>query len=356
MQRAKLGLCVLTLTGCAVDEAIAEFRDAPGACLPSECGERSASGCYCDDECVQYGDCCSNHEAVCSGEVSQCGGPPSACGEQATSGCWCDASCSEYGDCCADYATACGAGGDEGGSGDGYYASIDPQAQGSTMVNALHDLIDDHDALSYSELWNAFAVTDGGVSGCSGIYDIYSSQCWTSSSQRCGSYSEEGDCYNREHSWPHSWWGGTQDERYTDLFHLYPTDGYVNGIRGNLPYCEIVESQANYVSSNGAKRGPCETAGYSGLGFEPPEAFKGDLARTYFYMAVRYEGEFTCCGMEGVSGPNLQAWLEAQLRAWHTQDPVSAKEIARNEAIFGLQGNRNPFIDHPEWVARIGDF
>ena len=104
------------------------------------------------------------------------------------------------------------------------------------------------------------------------------------------------------------------------------------------------------------RRSPCQSSGYSGTGFEPPDAFKGDLARSYFYMAVRYEDEFTCCSGSGVVGDDLRPWLEAQLLIWHASDPVSAKEIARNDAVHALQGNRNPFIDHPEWVGEIADF
>lgn len=195
--------------------------------------------------------------------------------------------------------------------------------------------------------------------GCASneIFDIYSGDCWHETSGRCGTYQEEGDCFNREHSWPRSWWGGsTSTDQNSDLFHIYPTDGYVNGIRSNLPLCDVDDGSATYISANGAKRGSCVSPGFSGTGFEPPAEFRGDLARSYFYMSVRYRDELTCCDNEMVDGETIDAWLESQLRVWHGQDPVSAKEIARNEAAFELQGNRNPFIDHPEWVGQIADF
>lgn len=304
--------------------------------------------------------------------VDTCFAVPSPCGSQSPDGCWCDDGCTQYGDCCSDYVPACvddgndsggndSDGNDSDGGGSGgplhpYYGGINASLTGDALESALHGLIDGHTVVSYGDLWSAFAQTDGSVPGCNGIYDIYSDVCWNPNSQRCGSYSEEGDCYNREHSWPRSWWGGSSAAQFSDLFHLYPTDGYVNGIRGNLPYCEVSSSSVDYESSNGSRRGNCAVSGFSGEGFEPADAFKGDLARTYFYMAIRYRGEFTCCAEDGVNRAEITSWEEAVLRQWHTADPVSSKEIARNEAVFSLQGNRNPFIDVPAWVDQVFDF
>jgi endonuclease I len=91
--------------------------------------------------------------------------------------------------------------------------------------------------------------------------------------------------------------------------------------------------------------------------FEPTDSFKGDLARVFFYMSVRYGLEDENWDSSfAVEGASIEQWEEDVLRAWHIMDPVSEKEIQRNEAVFGIQGNRNPFVDHPEWVCLIGDF
>ncbi len=105
---------------------------------------------------------------------------------------------------------------------------------------------------------------------------------------QCGNYGGEGDCYNREHSWPKSW-SDEDAPMYSDLFHLYPTDGYVNGRRSNYPFGDV--GSASWTSMNGSKVGSCSYPGYSGTVFEPIYEYKGDFARSYFYMTVRYYNE-----------------------------------------------------------------
>jgi endonuclease I len=142
----------------------------------------------------------------------------------------------------------------------------------------------------------------------------------------------------------------------TDLFELWGTDGYVNGLRGNLPIGIV--SSVTYKSTNGCLIGTCSSStGYSGACFEPPVSFKGVVARSYFYLATAYWNEWDCCDTDGVNGSDIKPWMESILRSWHNTYPVSDFEISRNNRIYSnYQHNRNPFIDYPEWVDQISDF
>jgi endonuclease I len=239
----------------------------------------------------------------------------------------------------------------------GYYnqaAGLD----GTALQGALHNIIKDHNIVSYNSLISWFATTDKKSNNT--VWDMYSDvpggtppYVYTyNSGDECGNYGGEGDCYNREHSWPKSWFGGEVLPMYSDLFHLYPTDGYVNGKRNNYPYGEV--GQAQWTSQNGSKLGTCTWPGYSGTVFEPIDAYKGDFARTYFYMSVRYyteDGGWP--GSPMTTGSQLKAWALAMMEQWNDQDPVSQKEIDRNDAVYQIQDNRNPFIDHPEYSDLI---
>lgn len=237
-----------------------------------------------------------------------------------------------------------------------YYASA-YNKKGYALRSALHQIIKNHTTLTYNSLWGAFQSTD--INPNNGkIWDIYSyssdtqaSYYFTYSSDQCGSYSSEGDCYNREHSVPKSWFND-QSPMVTDLFHIYPTDGFVNGKRGNLPLGEV--SNATWTSSNGSKLGNCTVSGYSNTVFEPNDNYKGDLARSYFYMCVCYMDKNLGCESQSMfNNGSLKPWALQMLINWHNADPVSQKEIARNNAVYALQHNRNPFIDHPELVGKI---
>ena len=152
---------------------------------------------------------------------------------------------------------------------------------------------------------------------------------------RAASGRQEGEGYTREHSWPKSWFGGEVTPMYSDLFALYPTDAHVNGNRGNYPLGEVASPE--WTSLNGGERGPCSYPGYSGIVFEPIDEFKGDLARTYFYMSTRYYTEDASWpGSPMTDGAELLPWAAEMLLEWHTEDPVSQKEIDRNGAIYGL--------------------
>jgi endonuclease I len=226
----------------------------------------------------------------------------------------------------------------------------------TALQQALHDIIDNHNSVTYDYLWTAFQTTDKKPNGK--VWDMYSDVPggtppyeYTFVSDQCGNYSGEGSCYNREHSWPKSWFSDLTP-MYTDMFHLYPTDGYVNGKRSNYPYGKV--GSASWTSQNGSKLGSCATPGYTGTVFEPIDAYKGDFARSYFYMATRYFNEDNgWAGSDMTTGSQLKPWAMTMLLLWNDQDPVSLKEINRNNAIFGIQNNRNPFIDHPEYAQNI---
>ena len=235
----------------------------------------------------------------------------------------------------------------------GYYNMALGKSDQQLML-ALHEKINGHYMVYYGNLWEKFKTTD-----CNGttIIDRYANTQYTYGTNQCsGSYSGVGDCYNREHSVPNSWWGADQDTMYTDLYHMYPVDGYVNGQRGNLPFGDC----ANGSACGTGKVGSCTHSGYSGTVFEVADEYKGDFARTYFYMVVRYMdrvGSWTS-GLGSVvftnsSYKHLTPWAISQLLEWHRNDPVSTLESNRNEAVYGIQHNRNPFIDHPELAEYI---
>lgn len=238
----------------------------------------------------------------------------------------------------------------------GYYSSAE-NLSGESLRAALHSIVRNHSSVSYSQLWDSFYSTDMRPDNGK-VWDIYSDRpgqtaayYYTFGNDQCGSYSSEGSCYNREHSVPKSWFGDAAP-MYTDLFHLYPTDGFVNGKRGNLPFGEV--ANATWTSTNGSKLGANTYPGYYGQVFEPIDSFKGDLARTYFYMTLCYRDKNLGVEEQSMfSGGDLKPWSKDMLLKWNAIDPVSQKEIDRNNAVFLIQHNRNPFIDFPELVEKV---
>jgi endonuclease I len=227
---------------------------------------------------------------------------------------------------------------------------------GSALRVALHNIIKGHTAGSYSGALTAFQTTDVKPNGK--VWDMYSdipggTPPYEYSFGQTGQGATEGLGYNREHSWPQSWFGGSLP-MYSDLWILYPTDAKVNGYRSNYAYGVV--GSASVVSLNGSKLGTSATAGYSGTVFEPIDAYKGDLARGQFYVATRYFNEDQGWpGGPSAAGAELYPWAAAQYLAWSQADPVSWKERMRNGAVYVYQHNRNPFVDHPEFVAMIYD-
>ncbi len=240
----------------------------------------------------------------------------------------------------------------------GYYNSANGLT-GDQLKMALHDIVKGHTTVTYANLWTAFWSTDNKGNGV--VWDMYSDRpngnppyTYYLGQDQCGNYSVEGDCYNREHSFPQSWFNNDGTAR-TDLHHIFPTDGYVNGKRSNYAYGEV--GSASWTSRNGSKLGACKTPGFSGTVFEPIDEYKGDFARAIMYMSVRYYGEDGSWGSSDMTTKSeIKPWAIQMLMRWNEQDPVSQKEIDRNNAIYNdYQHNRNPFIDHPEYARMIWD-
>lgn len=232
---------------------------------------------------------------------------------------------------------------------EGYYDDAVGKS-GSTLQSTLAKIIS-HSDPGYDSLWDIYKTTDRRSDGK--VWDMYSNTTnFTFGSDQCGNYGGEGDCYNREHSIPKSWRGGS---KYSDAHMVVPTDGYVNNRRSSYPFGEVGSS--DYVSDNSfSKVGTCKTSGYSGTVFEPNDEYKGDFARIYFYAATRYYSECGSWSGNGFSGsfPHLDDWTCTMMLRWHELDPVSQKEIDRNDAVYASkQGNRNPFVDYPELVDLI---
>lgn len=251
---------------------------------------------------------------------------------------------------------------------EGYYDKA-KGLSGAKLKTALFNTIKNHKTLSYGSLWDHFETTD--LKPDSKIWDMYSDNptgrppyVYDFGTNQCGTYKKEGDCYNREHSFPKSWFGGKKNPMHTDIFHIYPTDGYVNSRRSNYPYGEVDESKIIWESENGSKLGISTDSIYPQAVFEPIEDYKGDFARSYFYMATCYQDkiagwknntEYTKAILDGTDSTVYQQWYLKILLQWHYNDPVSQKEINRNNSVFKIQKNRNPFIDSTHYVERIWD-
>lgn len=262
-----------------------------------------------------------------------------------------------------------------------YYEKIDGKS-GKALFDAVQTVTKvGYSSLGYDGLWGAYPYTDVHENGY--VWDMYSDCTWKSiNSNHCGNYSNECDCYNREHSIPKSWYGGTTSGPGCDIFHLVPTDGKVNGIRSNYPFGEVASADYN---KHGNKKGSAKsitiiggntiagntgaTISASGTVFEPRDEYKGDFARGYMGALLKWAGEKAFTEGEGdktfttnfsTGSFGLTKYGVALLMKWHRQDPVSKKEIDRNNGIQQTQGNRNPFIDYPYlaeyiWGEKAGE-
>ena len=238
----------------------------------------------------------------------------------------------------------------------GYYNGTEGLT-GNALKTALHNIIKNDDHVSYSYILTAYRQTDCKPNGK--VWDIYSDipngtpPYQFNFSDNCGSYSDEGDCYNREHLWAQSWTNNDSKHK-TDLFHVIPTDGYVNNRRSNYAFGEV--RSATWTSRNGSKLGSCSISGFSGIVFEPIDEYKGDIARALMYVSVRYYKEDSSWTNSDMTTKSvIKDWAIDMLLRWHEEDPVDDKEINRNNKVYNYQNNRNPFIDYPEFAARIWD-
>ncbi|RYY47229.1 MAG: T9SS type A sorting domain-containing protein [Chitinophagaceae bacterium] len=238
--------------------------------------------------------------------------------------------------------------------------------------------------IGYDGLWTAYQYTDIKPGTPNYIWDIYTDDNNPAVpetynfvygvNQNSGTTGPEGLNYNREHTTPKSWFNDAAP-MHNDIFHVLPTDSYVNGKRSNFPYGEV--TTATYTSiDNQSKLGAGNNFGYTGTVFQPFAAFRGDVARISLYMATRYEDQIISqnwAGANSEAGPAMltageegldanqrrlqiyNTWYIKTMFKWLNEDPVSQKEIDRNNAVYYQSGqnNRNPFVDHPEYAALI---
>jgi len=239
-----------------------------------------------------------------------------------------------------------------------YYDEI-PGLKGAALKTAVHDMIRTHEYLDFDQnttarYWwnNYFKRTDWNPQGY--YWDMYSLE-------KHSSYLG-GNEQAREHCMPRSWWG--KKDKYSsydansDLHNIFPSDYKANSAKSNLPLGEVgIIKFDNGVSKVGINTYP---KGYRGQVFEPADEYKGDFARVYFYMVTCYE-DYAYNWREGATNtmiikgtyPSFQPWAVEMLLRWHRNDPVSDKEIKRNDEVFRIQGNRNPFVDYPELAEYI---
>ena len=229
-----------------------------------------------------------------------------------------------------------------------YYKSVDGVNGGATLKTALYELIKNHKKISYgsgeSSTWGAFYTTDAVVeNGKRRVLDMYSAE-----KRYFGSKGSAVSGMNIEHSVAKSWWGGTQNNAYCDLHHLNPSDQNANSRKSNYPLGELTSvSWDNGVTFVGKAM----VDGKSQNAYEPCDEYKGDFARVFMYMFTCYQDliwKYTWMNYEKSTYPTLKPWAVELLLKWHKQDPVSEKEVNRNNAVYAVQGNRNPFVDYPQ--------
>jgi len=264
----------------------------------------------------------------------------------------------------------------------GYYDSVDTTSS-EALRQTLHEVIDDHQRFPYSatstDTWDILEAADEDPGNPDNILDVYKNASYLK-------FGGGNGPYNREHSWPRSYGfpdDGSQNYPYTDCHHLFLCNVAYNSYRENKPFrdcspqCQERVTEENNGQGGGSGIYPGNsnwTSGENTSGtWETWYGRRGDIARAQFYLDVRYEGGFH--GVTGSPEPDLiltddEALIAASatgdnepvaymgiasvLYQWHIEDPVDDVERARNDVVYSYQGNRNPFIDHPEWVAKLG--
>lgn len=239
---------------------------------------------------------------------------------------------------------------------DGYYEGVSGKKGADNILNALNTCISkDYNEISYKGLEPHYLNTDFYSDT---LWDMYST-CRFDYEDANKSQSQLCDGWNKEHVCCQSWLGSGPMQ--SDLFNVYPTDARVNNLRSNYPY-GVVSGSSSGISGDPNKHalgklGTSAKSGYSGKCYEPDDRYKGDFARTFFYMVARYRNNILN-GSDGAnmftsSPTNLTTYSLSFLLEWHRNDPVSEKEVDRNQAVYGEQKNRNPFIDYPDLVEYI---
>ena len=263
----------------------------------------------------------------------------------------------------------------------GYYDSVDT-TNGTTLRATLHPVIDDHTRFPYTssatDTWNILELADEDPNNAGNILDVYKNASYPK-------FGAGNDFYQREHTWPSSYGfpnDNSQNYPYTDCHHLRLCDGSYNGSRSNKPYryCDAGCSEQPTDFNNGQGGGSGAYPGNSNWTsgsftagtWETWIGRRGDVARSLLYLDVRYEGgthEVTGAAEPDLILTDSEALIDSSntgsnesvaymgmlsvLLQWHEEDPVDADEQERNDVVFGFQGNRNPFVDHPEWVSCV---
>lgn len=278
---------------------------------------------------------------------------------------------------------------------DDYYAGVDASSC-TALRTTLHDKIDDHTGFPYSttgttitDTWDILALADQNPLNSTEILEVYENANYPKAVAGNANF-------NKEHTWPNSYGfnnlnGNTgsvpQSSAFSDTHMLYLSDITYNSNRGSKPYADCPDTDGctpdATLNYNGVGGGPVTYASgnhnwkktsASGEAYGSYEVWnhrKGDMARAVLYMDIRYEGGTATGGNTiGQIEPDLVVTddrdlidsrrstasgtaymgLKSTLLAWHAADPPDAHERLRNDVIFSFQGNRNPFIDHPEWV------
>lgn len=225
----------------------------------------------------------------------------------------------------------------------GYYDSLEGKA-GDALLSAIRSLAKGHTVISYNEkTWEAFRTTD--------VRELNGRQVWWDMYSNNIVYTETGhDAMNIEHTVANSWWGGEKNDAYKDLFHLNPSDQFANGKKSNYPPGKVASAT---LLDNGVFKVGTPAPGYGGSAknvFEPADEYKGDFARAMMYVFTTYpdmawSSENSYMYDKSGSGLQLKDWAKSLLLEWNRVDPVDSREKARNEAVYALQHNRNPFVD-----------
>ena len=265
-----------------------------------------------------------------------------------------------FGDCWANVITG------QAAIPDHYYDGVDGKSGVASILSALNTIIKGHTVINYDGLEPYYQQTDfyGDT-----LWDMYST-CRFTAEDANQPQSAVCDGWNKEHVCCQSWLGN--GDMVSDLFNVYPTDARVNNLRSNFPYGEtnvttgITKDPDKHAlgklgtSKNGPIANYSTSSNYTDGNkrvFEPDDQYKGDFARTFFYMVARYRENVLNAGNGSamfVSNPtDFTAYSVSFLLKWHRQDPVSLKEIDRNQAVYGIQHNRNPFIDYPDLVEYV---
>lgn len=258
----------------------------------------------------------------------------------------------------------------------GYYDDMDGTSK-EQLKEAAKRCVENHTCLSYSDLPNYWKISDVYPELYDGnlrFWDMYSDNVYLILPNQTGKQAFSANQMQREHSVPKSWWKKNNDVEYTpcysDMWNLYPSDGSANNAKSNYPFGVVATvSFDNGVTKVGTPT--AETGGDAYKVFEPADEYKGDFARSIFYVATVYDGIEWGAGYDNTGKPcntmfvkatypTLTEWAVDMLLEWARKDPVSEKEIARNDAVETCQGNRNPYVDFPElaeyvWGTRTGD-